>query len=80
MTYLNKVNRNYFFNEILAKGIETPYLCNVFFMVLDLRLTRIVVVVRQPFLFLKQIFWLTNVDHNHTVLYEGSRTGCFFYV
>ena len=33
--------KTYFFIWIICRYVESPYLCNVFFIVLDLRLTKV---------------------------------------
>ena len=39
--FLNLCYRTYFFSWIICRFIRSPYLCNVFFIVLDLRLTKV---------------------------------------
>ena len=39
--FLNLCYRTYFFSWIICRFIKSPYLCNVFFIVLDLRLTKV---------------------------------------
>ena len=39
--FLNLCYRTYFFSWIVCKYPKSPYLCNVFFIVLDLRLTKV---------------------------------------
>jgi len=50
-TKLKYAKTGVFFEEYVVQHKNTPYLCIVFFMVLDLRLTEDWVVVRQPFFF-----------------------------
>ena len=38
--FLNLCYRTYFFSWIICRFIRSPYLCNVFFIVLDLRLKK----------------------------------------
>ena len=39
--FLNLCYKTYFFSWIICKFLNCPYLCNVFFIVLDLRLTKV---------------------------------------
>ena len=39
--FLNLCYRTYFFSWIICRFIRSTYLCNVFFIVLDLRLTKV---------------------------------------
>ena len=39
--FLNLCYKTYFFSWIICRFIRSPYLCNVFFIVLDLRLTKV---------------------------------------
>ncbi|RGP05177.1 hypothetical protein DXA83_04470 [Bacteroides thetaiotaomicron] len=38
---LNQCYKTYYFSWIICKVHRNPYLCNVFFIVLDLRLTKV---------------------------------------
>ena len=39
--FLNLCYKTYFFSWIICRFSKCPYLCNVFFIVLDLRLTKV---------------------------------------
>ena len=39
--FLNLCYETYFFSWIICRFLKCPYLCNVFFIVLDLRLTKV---------------------------------------
>ena len=54
--FLNLCYRTYFFSWIICRFIRSPYLCNVFFIVLDLRLTKVGVQRHSFFMFVRQLW------------------------
>ena len=62
--FLNLCYRTYFFSWIVCKYPKSPYLCNVFFIVLDLRLTKVGVQRYSFFLLCTFLFLLQIKDKN----------------
>ena len=62
--FLNLCYRTYFFSWIICRFIRSPYLCNVFFIVLDLRLTKVGVQRYSFFLLCTFLFLLQIKDKN----------------